>query len=93
MVMLRVSVKLLDRKEKIHVGRVMVMKLMTQYSRLGMMVKIPSSRPPSMSVVDWAPAGAEEVALAASEVAVAVSNEGDAPEPSTGEAFILISRL
>jgi len=88
--MLRVRVKLLDRKEKIHVGRVMVMKLTTQYSRLGMMVNTPSSRPPSMPVVDWAPAGTEEVALAAREVAVAFNMEGTAPEPSTGEASMFL---
>ena len=87
--MLRVSVKLLDKKEKIHVGKVMVMKLTTQYSRLGMIVNTPSSRPPSMPVVDWAPSGTEEVALAASEVTVSVNMEGTAPEPSTDEASMI----
>ena len=85
-----VRVKLLDRKEKIHVGRAMVMKLTTQYSRLGMIVKTPRSRPPSMPVVDWAPSGTAEVALEASEVAVAFSIEVTAPEPWTGEASIFL---
>jgi hypothetical protein len=71
----------------------MVMKLTTQYSRLGMIVNTPSSRPPSMPVVDWAPSGTEEVALAASEVTVSVKMEGTAPEPSTDEASIFVSRL
>ena len=90
--MLRVRVKLLDRKEKIHVGRAMVMKLTTQYSRLGMMVKTPSSRPSSMPVVDWAPSGTTaEVALAAREVTVSFNIEGTAPEPSDrGEASIFL---
>jgi hypothetical protein len=88
---LRVRVKLLDRKEKIHVGRAMVMKLTTQYSRLGMMVKTPRSRPPSMPVVDWAPSGTAEVALAAREVTVWFNIEGTAPEPTdTGEAAIFL---
>ena len=88
---MRVRVKLLDRKEKIHVGRAMVMKLTTQYSRLGMMVKTPRSRPPSMPVVDWAPSGTAEVALAAREVTVWFNIEGTAPEPTdTGEAAIFL---
>ena len=89
MVMLRVSVKLLDRKEKIHVGKVMVMKLTTQYSRLGMIVNTPSSRPPSMPVVDWTPAGlgaVVEVVWLASEVSDSVNMEGSVP--STREASI-----
>lgn len=88
--MFSVSVKLLDRNEKIHVGKVMETKLMIQYSRLGMIVKTPITRPPSMPAVDWTPAGAfvgmAVVACSVSEVTVSVNTEGK--EPSTREASI-----
>ena len=91
-VILSVSVKLLERNEKIHVGRVIVMKLTIQYSRLGTMVKTPKSRPPSMPAVDWTPAGpgalgaVVEVVWLASEVSDSVNMEGSVP--STREASI-----
>ena len=95
-VMLRVSVKLLDRKENIHVGMVMVMKLTTQYNRLGMMVKTPSSRPPSMPADDWPSTGPvvlEAVGLLTREVSVSVTTEGIVPSIDETAIFSRGARL
>lgn len=91
-----VSVKLFDRNEKSHVGRVIVTKVMIQYSRLGTMVKMPSISPPSMPKADWEGSSgepvADEVAAWANEVTVLVSNEGE-PAPSVEPSMLLCAHV
>lgn len=76
--MFMVNVRLVERKVKSQVGRVRVTKLTTQYSRLGMTVKIPTKRPPIMPREDWGVAPVvivKTVAVACGTVEVRLSSE------------------
>jgi hypothetical protein len=73
-VMLRVSVKLLDRNEKSHVGIEIVTKVMIQYSKLGTIVNMPSSSPPSMPTVPG-DVGAAVVVVSRTGVALLSTDE------------------
>lgn len=62
-VMFMVKVRLVDKNENSHVGRVKVTKVIIQIRMLGTMVNMPSSRPPSMLRLERAggPASVEPV--------------------------------
>lgn len=62
--MFMVNVRLVDKNENSHVGRVKVMKVMIQIKMLGTMVKMPSSNPPNMLRLERAAGVAASVVLA-----------------------------